>query len=213
MFVSGSGGTEISLIRILSKFRQLFIALVFLSATIVPLNAKALGMGLDAGLFLGLGTRGTENTTIEPEVWSVGGYLNGGFKLSPWVQVGGYFEYHSVEQRDAPSTVSGLNFSGTGWLLGPSLAIKMGPLTLIGAYSLMGSYEFENTTSTGLKSELSSPEGIHFLLGVEVIPMVTIDLGYSKVLYSENEIGSIAVDISGNRADYESYRIGFSVHL
>lgn len=191
------------------------IALLLLMSllSLSPNKASALGMGIDAGLFLGLGTRGSENSSVEPEVWTVGGYLNGGFKLSPFIQIGGYFEYHNVSQRDEPAEVANLNLAGSGWLIGPSMALKFGPLSIIGAYTLMGSYEFDSSNAFGQRVELGSPTGIHLILGMEVLPMLSIDVGYALVEYSETEIADVAFDLSANKAQYESFRLGFSVHF
>lgn len=197
----------------IQKFWILTASLALLLFAMLPNRAYALGLGLDAGLFLGLGTRGAEQSAVEPEVWTVGGYVNGGFKIIPWIQAGVYFEYHSTEQRDAASEVNNLNFSGSGYLIGPSLAFKFGPLALIGAYSLVGNYEFDATTAAGLKSELSDPEGLHVILGVEVIPMLSIDAAYASVKYGEQQLGNVAAGLGSNRATYDSFRIGFSVHF
>lgn len=195
------------------RWQRICLALVALIAILFNTTNAQAGFGFDAGAFAGLGSRGNESDATKPDVWSVGGYLNGGVTLGPWIQVGGYFEYVSTDQRDPASQFGGDNFGGTGWAVGPSVAFKFGPLILIGAYSLAGSYEFSNLTTAGLKSELESAQGVHVILGVEVIPMLSIDLGYTMIEYSDNVVGGVRFDISGDKATYESIRLGFSIHL
>ena len=192
--------------------RSLLAGLVLV--VFLPGRALGAGAGLDVGVFGSLGQRQNETGSVQKrDMSSWGLYGHAGLSPIPWLKIGPYGEYHSVNQRTTASSVGGTDLSGDGYLLGPAISLNFGPLFILGAYSLVGSYDLENRTSSGLTSELASPEAYHVLVGFSVLPKLTLDVGYTRAEYKEVKQGGATIDISANRRLWDSYRVALSVHF
>lgn len=140
---------------------------------------------------------------------SVGVYLLPSYELMPILKVGLYGEYGIVGQLTDPAKVSGYNKGFSGYLAGGALVFPLGPFRLTGAYSFLGKGTLKKKTSSGSETTLEKPKALHLILGISVLPSVTLDIGFTRVKYDVYVAG-----ISSTQTrTMQDYRLGGSIHF
>ena len=168
--------------------------------------------GLDFGGFFGLGQQVRRDTGSPPpasEAYSFGVYAAAGFSLLPGVKVGPYGEFHVVNER---KNVAGAeDFDGNGYLLGLSTSLNIAPFYALAAYTFLGSY---SRSGVGNRT-LSSPQGVHGVLGFYVSKDFSIDASYGHILYrKEQDADEDSKDLGKDeKVKWRTFRLSFSVHL
>jgi hypothetical protein len=140
---------------------------------------------------------------------TVGGYLLPSVSLFPLVSFGAYGEYHRVGQLTEPSSASNYNKGFSGYLGGGAIVFHGGLFRLSGAYTFLGKGVLDKKTSLNLESTLEDPKGIHVILGLSLMPMIGLDLGYTSVKYNVLVNGTS----TSQTRKWTDYRVGASLNF
>ena len=191
----------------------LLVALVLILLS--PRPAQAAIIGIDAGFFGGAGDARTEDglslRRVKTTHWGIYGLP--GIRPLPWFKAGPYLEYHSLEQRTAPSSVGGSDITGSGHILGAGVSFNFSPIYLLAAYGFSGTFSPDAPTTSGLSTELSELRSLHGMVGIYLNPFLTFDLGYMGVEYSKLTAGIFVFDVGRNKYIVQNFRGGFSIHF
>ncbi len=176
------------------------------------LLAPTVGARAEIGLgaFGSWGSLKDSNAAI-PAVRSstLGAYVLPSFSIFPFLSVGAYGEYHRVGQLTDPASVSNNNKAFSGYLVGGALTFDGILFRLSGAYTFYGKGTMNEKTSGGLESTLVGPKGMHAILGIKVLPLVSLDFGYAVVKYDVHVNGVT----TGQTREWTDYRAGASVNF
>lgn len=181
---------------------------VFVLFLLAPLAGARAEIGL--GAFGSWGSLKDSNAAI-PAVRSsaLGAYVLPSFSIFPFLSVGAYGEYHRVGQLTDPASVSNNNKGFSGYLAGGALVFDGVLFRLSGAYTFYGKGTLNEKTSGGLESTLDGPKGMHGILGIKVLPLVSLDFGYTVVKYDVHVNGVT----TGKSRKWIDYRAGASVNF
>jgi hypothetical protein len=186
-----------------------FAAILFsMPASGMPLSDGS--MGADLGIYGSWGSMKDTNSTISSvHTSTMGAYLLPRFGLLPGFSIGAYGEYDKVGQLTSPNSVGGSNEACSGYLAGPAVVFKIPFVRVTFAYTLLGSSTLDKKTSSGLSTSLEKPKGMHGILSLGLLPLLSLDLAYASVKYTVNSNGAASSDIR----TWRDYRLGGSLHF
>ena len=150
-----------------------------------------------------------DNNSSVPSVkaTTLGAYVVPSVSVLPILSLGAYGEYHSVSQRTKPAEASNNDRAFTGYLVGGAMVIDAAVFRLTGAYTFHGEGKVKNKNSSGLSETLVDPKGMHAILGVSLMPFLSLDIGYTRVKFSVRENGAA----TSRKRDWKDYRAGLSL--
>ncbi len=165
---------------------------------------------LALGAFGGWGTLSDSSAAVPSvKATTLGAYVVPSFSVVPFLNLGAYGEYHVVGQRTKPADVSNYDKAFSGYLAGGALIIDAKVFRLTGAYTFHGEGKLKNKTSTGSSETLKNPKGMHVILGISILPILSLDFGYAKVKYDVMVNGAS----QSRTRDWKDYRVGASLNF